>query len=279
MTSSQDLGALVQLLGGLRTRDMFKPPRFDGDGDVELFLEQFHDVATANEWTPMQSTLHIRSQLDGPARGCGRGRDTEEIAASLRSQFGTSARKAKDCLLHLKRDAKQSLFEHGAEVSRLVALAYPQLSGNDREEMGLDYFLRSFDSKALQRHMLAVQPSNLQEAVGAAEEYFSVGGPDKLPRPTAMVVGDQEELDRGGTKVEIGLAASLARVAEAVQAQSALLTRMLEQMAKREPTPAMPTNPPRNLTCFRCGGPHRWRQCPAQDATNASGNGRGPTQA
>ena len=257
---------------------MFKPPRFDGEGDVELFLEQFHDVATANEWSREQSTLHMRSQLDGPARACGRGKDTDAIASSLRLQFGISARKAKDSLMHLRRDARQSMFEHGAEVSRLVALAYPQLWGRDQEEMALDFFLRSFDSKALQRHMLAVQPTTLQAAVGAAEEYFSVGGPDKVPRPVAMVVGGQE-VEIGGSQVERGLAESLTRVVEAVQAQSALLTRVMDRLAMTESRPVAPVNPPRNLACFKCGGPHRQRQCTVPGNTVVSGNGQGPALA
>ena len=273
-----DLGMLAQLLGGLRARETFKPPRFDGVGDVELFLEQFGDVAEANMWTPAQSTLHMRSQLDGPARGCGRGKDMEEIGASLRSQFGTSARRAKDCLLHLKRDAKQSMFEHGAEVSRLVSLAYPQLSRGDREEMCLDYFLRSFDSKSLQRHMLAVQPTNLQQAVGAAEEYFSVGGPEKPTRPTVMVVGEQEA-NCEQSQVKTTLMESVTRMVEAVQAQSALLTRVIDRLAQAENRSAQPAPPARNMACFKCGGPHTWRQCTVPGVPKASGNAQGPTLA
>ena len=277
-TATTELGMLAQLLGGLRARETFKPPRFDGVGDVELFLEQFSDVAEANQWTPAQSTLHMRSQLDGPARGCGRGRDMSEIATSLRSQFGTSVRQAKDCLLHLKRDAKQSMFEHGAEVSRLVSLAYPQLSRGDREEMCLDYFLRSFDSKSLQRHMLAVQPASLQQAVGAAEEYFLVGGPERTTRPTVMVVGEQE-VDNGQSQVEMRLAESLTQMVEAMQAQSALLTRVMDRLAQTENRSQLPAPPTRSIECFQCGGPHRMRQCTVRNVPAASGNGQGPTLA
>ena len=30
---------------------VFKAPQFDGDGDVEYYIQQFVDVAAANQWT------------------------------------------------------------------------------------------------------------------------------------------------------------------------------------------------------------------------------------
>ena len=31
-------------------RETFKPPQFNGDGDDDLFIEQFTEVARANDW-------------------------------------------------------------------------------------------------------------------------------------------------------------------------------------------------------------------------------------
>ena len=54
-------------------RTEIRPPSFNGEGDLSLFLKQFGDVADANQWTLVQRTLHLCSQLTGDAQGCGHG--------------------------------------------------------------------------------------------------------------------------------------------------------------------------------------------------------------
>ena len=43
-------GDMAQVLAGMRPRDNFRAPTYSGEGDVELFLGQFSDVAVANRW-------------------------------------------------------------------------------------------------------------------------------------------------------------------------------------------------------------------------------------
>ena len=56
--------ALTQALKltGAGPRTEIRPPSFNGEGDLSLFLKQFDDVADANQWTLVQRTLHLRSQ-------------------------------------------------------------------------------------------------------------------------------------------------------------------------------------------------------------------------
>ena len=49
-------------LTGTGPRTEIRPPSFNGEGDLSLFLKQFDDVADANQWTLVQRTLHLRSQ-------------------------------------------------------------------------------------------------------------------------------------------------------------------------------------------------------------------------
>ena len=58
-------------LVSLSPRAEILPPSFNGEGDFLLFLKQFENVAEANNWTLVQRTLHLRSQLTGDAQGCG----------------------------------------------------------------------------------------------------------------------------------------------------------------------------------------------------------------
>ena len=49
-------------------RKVFKAPDFTGDGNVEDFIQQFEELAPANEWSKMATLLHIRTHLNDDAR-------------------------------------------------------------------------------------------------------------------------------------------------------------------------------------------------------------------
>ena len=99
-------------------RSEIRPPTFNGEGDLTLFLKQFEDVADANGWTRVQRTLHLRSQLAGEAQGCGHGDSYQEIVDDLHARFGVSRRQARDRLAALKMRASQSIHSQAAEVSQ-----------------------------------------------------------------------------------------------------------------------------------------------------------------
>ena len=72
----QLLEDLIDRLGNLELpearRHDFKPPTYDGEQDIELFITQFRDVARANRWSNEEALLHLRGCLKGPATDCGR---------------------------------------------------------------------------------------------------------------------------------------------------------------------------------------------------------------
>ena len=49
----------------------FKAPDFSGDGDVENFIQQYQEVATANDWSRTAALLHIRTHLRDDANKWG----------------------------------------------------------------------------------------------------------------------------------------------------------------------------------------------------------------
>ena len=176
--------ALTQALKltGAGPRTEIRPPSFNGEGDLSLFLKQFDDVADANQWTLVQRTLHLRSQLTGDAQGCGHGDSYIEIVEDLHARFGVTKRQARDRLAALKMRANQSIHSQAAEVSRLVTVAFPTLADADRRAMALEYFTRAWESKTVQRHLLAVAPTTLKGAVQAMEEYLAVSGSEQTMR-------------------------------------------------------------------------------------------------
>ena len=256
-------------MAGLGQKREFKPPSYCGEGDVELFISQFEDVADANRWETMQRTLHLRAQLQGVAQECGRARDYDHILSDLRARFGISKQQAKERLGHMRRGHKQSIYELVTEISRLINLGYPTLSDTDKDSFTMDYMLRILDNRALQRHMLAIQPASTAEAVRAAEEFFAIGGERTQAGGRVMPIGDEEE-ERAIQSLERGLVS----VTNAIATQSALLTKLIEQLGEqRQPLQRNIPQGRGNIQCYGCGGPHLKRNCPGRGQEVSSKRG------
>ena len=119
----------------------------------------------------------------------------------------------------------QSINNQAAEVTRLVEVAFPTLADADRRAMALEYFTRAWESKSIQRHLLAVVPLTIKAAVQATEKYLAVSRTEHIPR--AMPVA-QTELSTQPSALEI----SLKVIAEAVTQQTMLLQRVLEKVVQ-----------------------------------------------
>lgn len=64
------------------SRTNFKAPTFSRVGEVELFLEQFQEIASANDWNEKETLLHLRCCLECAAQTYGRGATTQVIFES-----------------------------------------------------------------------------------------------------------------------------------------------------------------------------------------------------
>ena len=274
------LAMLTQALQ-LSGRQGFKPPSFNGEGDVEIFLRQFEDVANAYRWTDLERTLHIRSQLQGDAQGCGQGEDYAEITEDLRARYGLTRGKARDRLATIQLKATENVHKQAREISRLVAIAFPMLPDGEQRAMALDYYSRAWDSRPIQEHLLAIRPANLREAARAVEDFLAIHTAG--PRPRAHVV-DQiggepaapQQTDTMGLMV----------MAEAIKSQTAILQQIMAQLSTTQSAPRrQPAEQPVQTTgCYDCGGPHLKRNCPqrrtmAPAQAQQAGNGHGPAQA
>ena len=201
--------------------------------------------------TPMVGHLSrgrwIHSQLTSNAQGCSHNDSYQEITEDLRAQFRVSRRQARDRLGLLKMKASQSIYSQAAEVTRPVVVTFPTLADADRQAMTLEYFTRAWESKNMQRHLLAVTQITVKEAIQAIKEYLAVNGPNQTLQVMPV---EQMELSAQPSALEISLKA----MAEAVTQQTMLLQRVSEKVEQR---PARPQK-----GCFKCGGPHMQRDCP-----------------
>ena len=186
MAQRAQLERLTELMGNAVLRGQassFRPPHFDGTGDVDYFLQQYGDCRDANGWNDGASLLHLRICLEKTATECGRGATVADISGNLRARFSLTQRQARDRLGCLRRESGQNLYDLGHEVERLVRLSYPDMRAADRATIAIDTFKRALDHKGLSRHLLTVQCNTVQAVVRAAEEYLQVSGQAGPYRP------------------------------------------------------------------------------------------------
>ena len=275
----EQLTALAQALQ-LAGRTSIKPPSFTGTEDVELFLKQFRDVADANQWTPLERTLHLRGQLSGDAHSCGQADTYDEIEEDLRARYGLTRRMARDKLSAFQLRVSHNIHKQAGEISRLVAIAFPVLPEPEQQIMALDYFSRAWEGKAVPEHLLSIRPANLREAVRATEDFLAIHVSG--PRPRAHAVEPVVEVEQAVVSpVESGMTA----MAEAIKLQTALLQQIVAQLATRpNVTSQAPAQGNQVVKCFNCGGPHYRKHCPQRQVSNnvmtqQTGNAYGPAQA
>lgn len=295
---AQDAGAGIDQLADLfnrvlqqqpahqAPRDRFKPPRYNGTGDVELFIQQFTDVCRANDWDEATSFLQLRTSLEQSAADCGRGITFGAVLENLRARFGLTVRQARDRLVNIRREANQSVHALGMEVTRLTALAYPQIAAAERVVLAVETFKRALDNRALNRHLLAIQVASVDDVARAAEEFFQVGGFNSAPRPRHHIAAmDLEEPEMVTAVATVNPV--LEQLIQAVKQNTELISKMLagrqaslvrnddRRSSNQRYAPSQHQwgrASDQDRACFNCGDPsHFKRNCP-----KLSGNDENP---
>lgn len=250
----------------------FKPPEFDGRGDVEFFIRQFQEVSEANEWNDRAELLSLRASLKDAAQDCGKAVDVRGVFGALRARYGTSPREARNKLLGLKKEYKTGLQEHAAEVEGLIELAFADLPGQTRNEMALETFCSTLGNAYMQRHLLAIRPASLEEAVRAGNEFLQI-----RPSPNTGVRGITEE--EADAEPETQTRQIKADPMEALLAAIANLTKEVQQLKLSSPIERKGDAPRKVVKCWGCGGEgHLRNKCPSQPWTEQSGNAKRPQQ-
>jgi hypothetical protein len=261
-----------------------KPPKFDGKGDVEFFIEQFEAVSDANEWSRLVQLLQLRESLQGSAQDCGKGHSINEIFQQLRTRYSLTPKEARNQLNGLKKTAQQTLHEHAAEIQRLVSLAYQDLPVRNQNTLALESFFNTLSHPALQRHLLAIRPDSLTQAVQAGNEFMQIKPASQQPRSSIHTVEEDGEDPPVTASLDHGLTLKIMTtlVKQLEQLQQSLIT--FRQPPAPAPTPAPTLRP---TGCWGCGAPdHNRRDCPTSPwkststsrAATQSGNANGPRQ-
>ena len=274
-TTQVGMAELLEALKGIAGQGKgtnFKPPQFSGEGDIDLFISQYKDVAKANGWSPQEDTLHLRSALTGKAVECGRGGTTEEIFDELKAHYGMTARQAKEQLHKFQMAPRQSIRDMGTQISNLVKKAYSKLDLEDQEEMALDIFVKTLGDRDLKRMLLVRPPKDIKEAVQLSEDFLQAGEVKTL-KLTAIGEVEGELTDKPTEKVpEITsvLAETLATMKSMMELQAATLSALSQQRLQ-------PPQEKKQLACYHCSGPHLKKNCPGlKHSSQQSGKEHGP---
>ena len=169
----EDLAAVLQRL--IDRPERFKLAKYDGKTDVELYLAEFEQIAAANRWEGPAALLHLKTSLTDDATACKRPADLDGVQRALRATFGLTRNQARDQLETTRHKPTQPLYSFGAEVERLVGIAYPEMAPGAQMDFAVDRFKRALGNRSLQQHLLAVPTDTMEATVRAAEEYLHIG--------------------------------------------------------------------------------------------------------
>ena len=254
----------------------FKAPEFNGTSDVESFISQFLEVAEANEWANMASLLHLRHALKEGARDCGRPGSLAGVISALRARYGLSPKEARAKISTLRKDARVSLQDHATEVSRLCQMAYHDLPDRYRASMALETFSNTLGNTYLQRHLLAVQATTIEQAVRDGNEFLQIRAPT-MPGSAIRAIDDLEEVEDHVASIDQNVMSTLLKIMQQ------LSDKVDKLQVTKAPTMANRTTP-RETGCWGCGKDgHTRRACPThpwptKTTTSFQGNGGSPQQ-
>ena len=289
MLTSEDMSVKVKPVGvtpskeatsdakAARTGPLVKSKDFDGMTTVEAFLQQIKACANYYCWSDEECSIHLRCALIGDAATWVWSQldpddlSYKQLQTLLRERYGSAKQEEKYQaeLLVRRRQIGEELPTLLADLTRLMALAYPGDVSAMSQMMARDYFFATLDESELALKITESEMKNLDDAYNCAiwlemirrgsQRKDQVDSPARRERNVRAVEADVSCLalnDEFQNKLEELQAKNLKQMEDVRQEnkrnQEALLTQ-LSQLKPPTPAPAQTKNFIQ-MRCFTCGG-------------------------
>jgi transposase InsO family protein/predicted aspartyl protease len=276
-------------------------PRYDGTGDLELFLKRFFSVSRYYRWTQDEQLFRLEHCLTDDAQyvlmDAPTTNNIEEFVRILRSRFGlvTNAEQHRSELSRLRRGSK-TIQELYLVVRRLVNKAFPGEWTTLTEIYARDAFLNALDDSDLRRRIIMTvpPPETLAEAYDLAvralavdessgNQHFIAAHENHRSRRgqlQARVIKEADTDSEKEKKQQEELASLKKQVFELQAALARATVTSLATSTQPEKSHAAPAaiasrddEPrPRNV-CWKCNQPGHWaRNCRVKTARSTAMN-------
>ena len=152
-----------------RRRQPIQLKDYNGSTSIETFFQKFRTCAAYYHWTEVDKGVYLRCQLTGDAANLLWAQPNaddisyDELERMLRGRFGSADKVEKfQTELRARRGGKdESLQALHADISRLMALAYPKDHSSLSRRIARDYFLTALDDSELEIKVREREPLDL----------------------------------------------------------------------------------------------------------------------
>ena len=151
-------------------RDFIKLPTYDGESELEIFLNLIITCKRHNRWSELQTRGHVEAALRGKAAKVlmtsGHSiQSLEDLLDALKQRFGSEGQcpKYRDLLRTRRRQEGESLADLYSDISKLGMLAYAEANSKLAEELITEAFCSSIGGE-LESKVRDREPTNLTDA-------------------------------------------------------------------------------------------------------------------
>jgi len=188
---------------GARRQLRIKLQKFDGTGSWESWWAHFQNCAEYNQWSSRDKLAFLKGALTGNAAQVLWDTDRattgslRKLVSMLRSRYSgeRQAEKYRAELQIRRRKPHESLSDLHHDIRRLMALAYPKLNADAREEIACDHFTTALSDPELALKVKERVPRSLDDALRIALRL------EAWAKTTKMSVHDDDRMDRTKQKM------------------------------------------------------------------------------
>lgn len=271
------------------------PLRYNGETDLEAYLEQFELISGIRNWTKEDKAGILASRLEGKALKAAhvnQNKTYDAIVVKLRRRFSTDLKVVwRDKLAKRCQKAGEGLDELHEDVMVLVNKAYPSTDATTTREMAQECFVRAIEDAELRGRVYDLMPDTYSKTLAlalrlqsrtvidrkATGDSASIKSPSEPPVVTESQKQPSEKVDRVQALSEqvMELQSTVNKQQEKLNApryNRPRDNRPRDDRPKRTQSGRDDRQGPRKtVTCYNChfeGHIRRW--CPFEDSTKTS---------